>query len=188
MSQPSPPTPEEQDQFFAALGRAITDWAYLEQELFEITAKILGCTRERAAIVFYRTPTIESRITLTRDLVYSALPGHRPGEQPHPSVTIWEELQGDIKDNLSIRNRLAHHSVTHVVDIYQSEDGKEHKIEIRQASYISQTEHLRKGGQPLEALGIEEIEAHIRVVHFLINRLRNFRAHELLAQLSRPVD
>jgi hypothetical protein len=180
------PTQQEADKFYATLGSAITDWSNLEQELFEITAAILDCTRERAAIVFYRTPTVDSRVTLTSDLVHSMFPRHRPGEHPHLAVKTWKDLQAAIKDNLSVRNRLAHHPVAPVVDIYESEDGEEHRIEIRQASYISRTEHLRRREQAPDALGIEEIDAHMKIVSRLINRLRDFRGQEFPRRRSTP--
>ena len=175
MGEPTYPSLEHQDQFYAALGRAITDWANLEAELFEITASILGCARERAAVVFYRTPTIDSRLTLTSDLIKSLLPRHLPGKHPPPLAKEWKVLQSDIKDNLPIRNRLAHDPAAPVVNVYKSIDGKVLKKRIRQASYMSETQRLRNPDQPLNALGIEDIRAHITVVSSLINCLRNFR-------------
>lgn len=175
------PTEEDERKFYAALGKAITSWADLEEVLFAITLSILGCTRERAAIVFYRTPTIDSRVTLTSDLIHSFFPRHEPGEQPDLRVKRWKEIQGEIKDNLSVRNRLAHHPVGPVVDLYESEDGKEHEVEIGQASYISESERLRKREQPTP-LGINEIRVHTRIVSRLINDLRNFRRQEFPKQ------
>ena len=169
------PTQEEEDQFYAALGRAITDWANLESELSKLRLRLLGSTRDRAAIVFYRTPSIDSRVTLTSDLVHSFFPSHPPGAQPHPSLKEWKQLQADIKDNLPVRNRLAHHPAAPVVDLYESVDGTERKIEVRHASYMSDAEALRRREKTFEALGVEEISAHMKTLSSLINRLRNFR-------------
>jgi hypothetical protein len=129
----------------------------------------------RAAIVFYRTPTIDSRVTLTSDLVESLWPRRKSGEHPSDLEKDWKGLQSDIKDHLPTRNRLAHDPASLVFDFYEAANAPEYKIEVRQASYMSETQRLRKPYQPLNAIGIEEIEAHMKIVSSLINRLRNFR-------------
>ena len=174
MDVPPSPTAEEKAQFYAAVGRAITDWANLEKELFEITAAILGCAKRHSAIVFYRTPTIDSRLTLTNDLVESIFPAHAPGEHPSPTLKEWRRLQSDIKTKLKIRNWLAHHPIDQIVDIYESKDGQEHKIEIRPASYISHTAHLRSPKESPQILVLTKVQDHIKVVSGLVDRLRRF--------------
>ena len=114
------PTAEDEREFYAAVGKAITSWADLEAILFQMTHAILGCTKERAAIVFYRTPTIDSRLTLTNDLVNSFFPKHGPGEHPDPRIKRWREIQAEIREHLPDRNRLAHHPVGPTVNIYMS--------------------------------------------------------------------
>jgi hypothetical protein len=180
------PTEEDEQAFFAALGKAITRWADLEAVLFEITATILDCTRERAAIVFYRTPTIDSRLTLTSDLVHSFFPRHEPGEQPDPRIKRWKDLQAEIKENLPIRNHLAHHPVGPVVDIYETPDGKGPKFEVKPASYRSASEHLRKRERSPDILGINEVEAHTAIVSRIVTDLRNFRRQKVPSQPSEP--
>jgi hypothetical protein len=161
---------EEETRFYAALGRAITAWADIEEVLFAITLFILGCTRERAAIVFYRTPSVDARISLTNDLVCSFFPKHEPGEQPDPGTKRWREIQAELRDNLPTRNRLAHHSVGPIVDL------REQEPEIIHASHLSHGERLRKGeADPLE---INDIRAHRQVVSRIVNDLRNFYRQE----------
>lgn len=187
MTDHAMPTEEDEDRFYAALGRAITRWAELEEILFEITFAILGCTRERTAIVFYRTPTLDSRLTLTSDLVHSYFPRHRPGEQPDPRVTRWKEIQAAIRMNTPVRNRLAHHPVGPIMDVYLSADGDEHKIVVKAGSYISEGERLRKR-EELVPLGLTEIEEHTKTVLKLINELRNFRRQEFPKPPLAPVE
>lgn len=174
MNEEDLPSQEEERKFYAALGRAVTGWADLEAVLFEITHSVLGCTKEQAAIIFYRTPTMDSRLTLTNDLVHAYFPKHEPGEQPDGRIKRWKEIQAEIRDHLPVRNRLAHHPVGPVVDIYETADGKENRIEIRPASYISLSEHLRKRDQGPAILGIEEVRAHTFTVSRLTNEIRNF--------------
>lgn len=183
------PTPEKESEFYEALGRAVTSWANLEEELFDIAFSILGTTMERAAIVFYRTPNLDSRLTLTDDLVHSFFPKHEPGEHPDPTLKLWREFQTEIRNNLGTRNRLAHHPTGPVVDVYESEDGAEHKIEIRQASYQSTGERLRKRERiHLDPLGIEEIRGHAQIISRLTDQLRNFRKLYFPRPLLTPIE
>jgi hypothetical protein len=168
------PTEEDENKLYTAIGRAITGWAALEEVLFAITHSVLDCTEERASIVFYRTPTIDSRLTLTSDLVHSFFPRHESGEHPDPRVKRWKEIQAEIKDCMPVRNRLAHHPVGPVVEVYESADG-EHKIGVRHASYISQAEYLRRREAPSPpTLTAEEIDIHAQLVSHLVHDLRNF--------------
>lgn len=174
MDEPSLPTAEDEARFYAAVGRAVTDWAKVEKELFEISATVLGCSERHASVVFYRTPTIDSRLTLTGDLLEAAFP-HKSGDGLHPIIKAWRLLQSDIKDGLPIRNALAHHPVGPVLDIYESPDGQQQKFEYQLGSYLSLSQHQRKPSQPLDILGFTEIEAHISVIEQLIGGLVNLR-------------
>jgi hypothetical protein len=160
-----------EQKFYAAVGRAITAWADIEDVLFAITLSILGCSRDRAAIVFYRTPTIESRLTLTNDLIYSFFPKHEPGDQPDARIKRWREIQAKIREHLPVRNRLAHHPVGPVVDLRDDQN-----LEIIHASHISSAERLRKGEE--QALEINDILVHRQIVLLIIGELRNFHRQE----------
>src|SRR6266513_2014915 len=176
MDEPKFPTREEEDRFYAAIGRAITNWSSLETQLFEIAHLILGGRRDLASIVFYRTPTIETRLTLTSDLVEFVLPDYGPGEHPDSALKTWRRLQGEIRTKLAIRNALAHDPVGSLSDIYESVDGKEIRIEITTASYTSLTAHLRRPGKSPGIIRLRDIETHSDVVTGLMNRLLSFRA------------
>ena len=183
MSDDDFPTPEEEEKFYAAVGRAITGWADLEEVLFRMTLSILGCTKERASIIFFsRTTTLSGRLTLTNDLVNSFFPRHEPGQQPDLRIRRWRELQKEIAEHVPVRNALAHHPVGPVVELYESPDGRAREIEIRHASYKSHDAHLAKPESSPEILGINEIRAHTQLVSRLVNDLRNFDRQEV----SRP--
>jgi hypothetical protein len=170
MIEEGTPIYADEERFFAAVGKAITRWADLEDVLFKITHGILGCSRERAAIVFYRTPTIDARLTLTADLIASFLPRHAPGDQPDSIMKQWKELEKDVRDRLQTRNRLAHHPAGAVVLISPTDDWS-----IVTGSYPSEGERLRKRQEEPQPLVIEEVRTHIQVVGRLISCLDNFQ-------------
>ncbi len=172
------PSAKEQRLFYAAVGKAITDWAHLEEELFGIVGVILGCDIELAAIVFYRTSTIESRLTLTSDVLEARFPKHKAGEHPNPSLKAWKELQKDIRDALPIRNRLAHHPAVAIVFGYSND--AQQLYGLKPASHVSYGEGIRSGKVPMP-LELNHVEAHMQTVAALIDRVRRFRDAESLA-------
>jgi hypothetical protein len=96
---------EGADEFFTWLGKCITAWASVENHLFEICVSSLGTTKHRAAIVYYRTPSLDARLELTNELVLTVLPARER------DVKIWDNIKKEIKSLSPIRNRLAHHPV-----------------------------------------------------------------------------
>jgi hypothetical protein len=180
------PSKEDEGRFYNALGRAITDWAHVEAELYAMVASLIGCERERASIIFYRTPTIDSRLQLADDLMQTLFPRTTSGGKDHPGLRIWKDLKKAIKDELPTRNQLAHQPATPFIDIYESED--ESKVELRAsiASYISPAEKLRKQNLSSPILTAAAIEDHIKKVSALVQRLRVFANNEFLVRLTAP--
>jgi hypothetical protein len=113
---PGPPTNDKgtETSFLMHPGYCISTWAEVEQKLFEICWKALQSPREQAAIVYYRTPTLDARLTLTDELLRHVLPKReRPnGGHDHPDVMAWDALDKEITELLPTRNRLAHHPST----------------------------------------------------------------------------
>ena len=61
------------DEFNKAIGQCITQWALVEEELFQICWRVLQCALEHAAIIYYRTPNLDARLSLASELVESDL-------------------------------------------------------------------------------------------------------------------
>lgn len=100
-----------QDQFHLVLGYCIAKWADIEEQLFRICWAALRCTPEHAAVVFFRTPTLEARFALTTELLEWVLPRTVPGEQPHPDLKSWKDICAKFRQLAPVRNQLAHHPV-----------------------------------------------------------------------------
>ena len=49
------------ETFLGNLGRCITMWAFVEEKLFDLCLMTLKAPKKQTAIVYYRTPTIDSR-------------------------------------------------------------------------------------------------------------------------------
>jgi hypothetical protein len=177
----------ERDAHLLEIGRAITEWAAIQDQLYSIVLTVLRCAPRHAAIVFFRTPSIESRITLTDDLLKTVFPqtSEKPGSKPHPGYVVWMNIQADLRDETPIRNSLAHHPVDLVIDVWEHKTTGELSFSgTRPATMMSLSETLRKGSR--QPLTIEDIEAHIARVSAFAPRLLEFRSGPLAAQLLAP--
>jgi hypothetical protein len=94
------------------IGKCIAAWARVDDELFQVFRHCVG-PLEQSAIIYYRTPGLETRLALTDELVESVLPkrerksgGHDPLE-----VGAWKNACASFRTLLATRQRIAHHPV-----------------------------------------------------------------------------
>jgi hypothetical protein len=171
---------EQQKEFFWLLGIAMTVWAQLDEQLFRTCAQILKAAEHHAAIVYYRTPTLDARLTLVDELVQTIFPGRKAGAHPHPSEKVWAAIGKEIRDELPIRNRLAHSPAASHGGRFVPPEGGPPEFRSWFASYVSPTEKLRgRDKRGPEYLKRQDVRAHIGRIAELTKRLRNIRQHEL---------
>lgn len=108
---------EREREFYRHIGIAITEWAFLEDELFHICASILKAAQHHTAIIYYRTPTLDGRLSLVDELASTVFPNpeRNSGGHPHEAAKLWKEIAKSIRDGLAIRRQLAHSPCAQVV-------------------------------------------------------------------------
>jgi hypothetical protein len=85
------PSPDKQhDEFFKWIGICIKEWSKIETELFELCSIVLNADKRHVAIIYYRTPSIESRISLTNDLLETLWP-KKPGQHETTELRDWKK-------------------------------------------------------------------------------------------------
>jgi hypothetical protein len=89
------------DAFFSAVGYAITQWAYIDSALFDFCNFSLATGKEKAAVVFYRSPNISDHLALVDKLMGLSLASG-------PTQKRWKKIAELIRDLLPFRNELAH--------------------------------------------------------------------------------
>jgi hypothetical protein len=185
---------DEVSKFYELLGRCISAWAIVDDELFRIFRDCLG-PYEQSAIIFYRTPGLDLRLHLTDEIVRSVLPKpeRRSGSHPHRSVKSWKNLHSDFEALLSIRRRLAHHPVSNKYDEYfafgQTAFGSApfysgQPIKRRLQVHVSDHERLREKSANLPPLAKADLTDHLSSVRKLANRLNEFSRDVLVPQLE----
>jgi hypothetical protein len=185
MSDSDGATDPERDAHLLELGRAIAEWANVEEQLYHIVQSVLGCAAQRAAIVFYRTPTLESRIQLADDLLQTVFPqtSDNPGSQPHPGYAVWTQIQKDLRKETPIRNRLAHQPVELRAAVWQHKSGEISIGPLKIVTATSLAEAMKKGIGD-EPLDFEHIKSHIVRVSAFPGRLLQFRSGPLGTRLQ----
>jgi hypothetical protein len=176
-------TPHFQE-FFQRVGQCITQWSEIENELFRLCHLSLRCTLRRAAIVYYRTPSIEGRIALTDELINSLLPQRdkKDGGHDHQSVKEWNNIISEIRSLLPKRNMIAHSPIQPVqIDIMMMSDapfsGRFRKVreEYMVVSYRSKAE-IARGKAKQITLSPQDLLNHYTSVKTLVKTLSLFRA------------
>lgn len=177
---PSDPPMSPHEEFLMWIGTCITAWAKVEEFLFEICDRSLATSRERAAIVYFRTPTLDARISLVNELVLTVLPKRerKSGGHDHPHVETWNDLRLDMIALLKIRNRIAHHPVqAHEVNILTSAnilDTPDLLATTWLEIYASDGERLRGRSEDASPLTVQDLIRHGRSVFEIRQRLHKF--------------
>lgn len=159
------------NEFNRMIGQCITQWALIQEELFLLCFRVLESTIEHAAIVYYRTPSIEARLSLTGDLIEAVLPKRaRPSERLHEDAKQWRDIDKEFRKLLAIRNQIAHHPVWAT---YRMFDGN--RIDISGFEiYESQHERYR-GKTPKLPVQIKDLRSHLNATNKLVFQLVQFR-------------
>jgi hypothetical protein len=167
--------PDEHDEFLMWVGICVTEWARIEEQLFHLCEKALNTRVERAAIVYYRTPTIDARLKLVDELVRSVLPKRerKVGGHDHPDLKEWNALQNEITDLLSTRRRIAHHPVAAYIETVGRRLG-ELEAKTWLEIYVSDAERLRERASDMVPLKQDDLVQHTMKVQAAVTRLAKF--------------
>jgi hypothetical protein len=176
------------DQFYMIIGQCITHWALVEAELFQICWRTLQCALEYAAIIYYRTPNLDARLSLASELVESIFrKPNRPREPAPDELKQWRATVKEFRNLLEVRNQIAHHPVWPTFRVVENNRVDISGFEI----YASQHErHRARGLKP--PLQINALQYHLVATNQLAFRLMQFRnaivthAQAFASQAPRP--
>jgi hypothetical protein len=174
-------------EFHMHMGYCIAEWAAVEEELFRICWQCLGSQVQQAAVVYYRSPSLDTRLTLVDELVESVMPRpqRKSGGHPHAGLKKWTAIRNELIELKPIRNRLAHHPVTPWdIEVVGLDSGPVsvawHEI------HTGYWEQLRPHTKPYKPLKVDDLTDHRKEVQALTAKLQHFRAVTLLAHVPLP--
>lgn len=171
------PSPSNRhDNLFMWIGICIKEWAKVEAALFEVCHLILKADIAHVAIIFYRTPTLDSRLTLADELVRTIIPARGKKGSRHKNLAAWDQLVKDIRALLPVRNLLAHSPLQYVHHTEWSESEETGEIEPIESYWLeiatSYQERLR--GRPARSVKDEELPNHFQKILAVLVQLSLF--------------
>ena len=173
--------------FHTYIGFCITAWAKVEEELFDVCQKCLGTPRTQAAIVYYRTPTLNGRLELVDELVLAALPQRERKSGGHDSAEVkaWRTIKADLADLLKTRSRIAHHPVS-VRFRTKGSLGTPAMPELQTSFeiYMSGREQARPRSGGSKPLTVTHLVHHCLHLQKMVERLKTFASTTLRAHLK----
>lgn len=171
------------------IGRCIARWGYVDNALFYICAWAMRCDEEVAAVVYYRTPSLDARISLVNDLMEARfIPGGlKSGQHPPPLLKAWRGLKQRLEEK-EFRNFIAHnHTVTLSTALNEAASRYPYFSMTDQAMFgarVAQPGHDKKRRpSKYEYIGPDELRAHYKVVCAIRNDLQAF--HKQLQEALR---
>jgi hypothetical protein len=178
------PSPDmRHDEFFKWVGICIKEWAKIERELFDLCSIVLNADIKHVAIIYYRTPSIEGRISLTDDLL-KTLWQKQPGQHETTELRNWKEIRNVIRSLIPVRNLIAHapinYNISVEVEVDQSGSGAPSGVR-SQKSWIeiaTSPQEMLKTGKRLsirDSDGDVNMQTHFRDIHAIWNRLLIYR-------------
>jgi hypothetical protein len=90
--------------FFTAVGFGISEWAWMEEELVRILARLLRVSEAKAGLVAYSIINFHVWLQMIDDLF--VLDGTYP-----KSLRKWRQIKENLKAENDVRARLAHHAI-----------------------------------------------------------------------------
>jgi hypothetical protein len=162
---------KSRDEFHMVMGYCIAAWAQVDDQLFRIFRDCIG-PYDQSAVIFYRTPGLDTRLSLTDEIVrVTLLPSwERPGKRD-PRIKAWSAILSEFRASLAIRGRVAHQPVrTEPFRVGMPAGAQLTAFEI----YVGRHEQLRDSAAKSVPLTLGDLKNHLAAVNKLSDRLKAF--------------
>jgi hypothetical protein len=164
-----------EDEFMLHLGKCISYWSHIENELYQMCRWLL-CSDMRGSVVYYRTPSVSSRIDLTTELLGTIFKKSSNGHS-HAQMKVWNAIIRRMKDDLEVRNQLAHCPVGPASNLDGSSDDANWGIQY--ASMVSNPEKWRGRSDHKPVLKLPDLKDHLQRLDGHYRELNHFRHYVL---------
>lgn len=166
------PQPEEyveaETAFLRSVGLCVTQWAFVDRQLFRLFRFGIGAPTHRAAILYYDQNTIGRRVGQINNLLKGAFEG--PDNENW--LKNWEGVHQRLRDLLPIRNVIAHQPVQRL----GTSDGTKaiYVYAIYLEPYARYLKRSRNVHRDKESLNTDDLIQHSNDVNALESDLREF--------------
>jgi hypothetical protein len=179
---------QTRNEFHMMIGYCVAEWAGIDDELFRIFQHCTGVKEKQAAILYYRTPGLDSRLKMVDEIVRSVLPKKpdRAGSHDHPDVKRWKKISAQCSNLFGTRRRIAHQPVRaqetlapagpppipylYIMDQSVNNMTMQASFEI----YTSQTEMMRGKESKLSPLTLTDLQEHQKTTSQVRSQINMF--------------
>ena len=167
-------TPQElANEFHMIAGQCVSEWAAADEFLFLLCHFILRGMVEHSAIVYYRTPSLDARVSLATELVGSVIPRTAEG-RPHDDQETWTKLAKEFRAQLSIRNRIAHEAISPIFRVVPEEEIGAWRITVSGFELYARQLERARGRPEKPPLRIDELRQHLVATARIAARIDQF--------------
>ena len=163
----------DEETFLRLIGECVSQWAFLDRELFKLSQSALGIDELRAAIVFYSWTNIANHLLLVDRLMKHGL------SESH-FLDKWRPLRKLIGRHLDTRSIYAHQPIKRTGTGKKNRAVYFYSIHIEPAEQLIRTGHQGLGGK--NELLAKDLRKHARSLEKLVaevSRFRNFFKHNM---------
>lgn len=154
----------DEEKFLRYLGECVSQWAFLDRALFDLTQTSLGTDDTRTAIVFYHGKTIDNHLALVDRLMKHELPESK-------FLNSWRPLQKKIIRHLKTRSIYAHHPIKRT-GTGKSKAFYYYSIHIEPAEQLLGKTHAGLGGK--DELLAKDLRKHAHSLEKLVKEIWEF--------------
>jgi hypothetical protein len=157
---------QDEREFARLVGECITTWAFVDRQIFRLFALHLETKSKRAAIVYYRLPTLAGRLDLTDALLKNEL-------SKRVFETKWRPICIDTRNLLAVRAVIAHQPPI------RTGTGRGQKAIYLFSIHVEPDELEVKSFEKLrgkKSLGMKDLREHTNQVEKIVERLQTFSA------------
>lgn len=168
--------------FYLWIGKCIKRWASVEHVLFKMCDTCLDSRRRVVAVVFFRTPTLESKITLVSDLLDARFfpHGKRSGQHDPDEMKRWNKLEARLRKHLPLRNFIAHNPMSSRGE--KTLPGEKPTFRNPQPAVVQHPADAERKAASIKDVRVDDLDKHYKEVTLLMNDLGKF-ADELQERL-----
>ena len=166
---------EEQNDFYQALGLAVSRWAHVEHALFDVFCQVLQCQQwSTASAAFHAAASFNVRRDMTSAAVRTTLTDVSPQEE-------WTRIHADLGTCAKRRGQLVHWAIFNDTGAGAPPGRRVYLRPLPMDINVS----LKYLGKDMPSMYLDEVKACVPQFHELSARLRKFR-NVLKQQLAPP--
>jgi len=155
-----------EERFLRALGLCVSQWAFVDRQLFRLFRLMLGAATHRAAVIYYTPKTLAQRVQFVDKLFEQNL-------SPDQYKDNWKPLLKKLDTLIPVRNIFVHHPTRRLHTAREGKAVYEYAIHFEENERL--VSKMPKALGEKGCLDVDDLKRHARAVDDLHNALDALR-------------